>query len=402
VPPVTAPLRIGIDLTSRLPLATGVDTYLEQLVVALGREDRDNRYTIWVNHEDRSFFDGRLPASFSVEARCLRPRPIRLLFQQLAMPALALASRLDVVHSPSFIMPMLRGRQRHLLTVYDMTSFSRPECHEPLRRSAAYRRAIVASLRRAHLVSVPSRATRDRVVEYVPGIDGRRLRLVPPGLDERFRPRPDDEVAEVRARHRLTRPYVLYLGTLEPRKNLPRLVRAFARAVRSAGRPEDLVLAGRPGWEAAPLEAAIEGSGLGDRVRRLGYVEAADLPALLTGATLFVYPSLEEGFGFPPLEAMACGVPTLAGDTTSLAENLRGAAELVPPTDVDALAAAMARLLADPERRAGLREQGIERAARFSWRATAAATIGCYRELGDKIDTRSQPTPVEWPEERPR
>ncbi|MCU0304389.1 MAG: glycosyltransferase family 4 protein [Thermoanaerobaculales bacterium] len=391
---MTAPLRIGIDLTCRLPLATGVDTYLEQLVVALGGEDRESRYTIWVNREDRTFFDGRLPEGFAVAARCLRPRPVRLLFQQLAMPALAIASRLDIVHSPSFIMPMLRGPQRHLLTVYDMTSFSRPECHEPLRRSRTYRAAIVASLRRAHLVSVPSRATRDRVLEHVPEVDGRRVRVVPPGLDGRFRPRPADEVAEVRARLGLTRPYVLYLGTLEPRKNLPRLVRAFARAVQATDRTEDLVLAGRPGWETAPLEEAIRSCGLADRVRRPGYVDAADLPALLTGAALFVYPSLEEGFGFPPLEAMACGVPTVAGDTTSLAENLRGAAELVEPTDVDALAAAMARLLADPGRRAELGRRGVERAARFSWRATAAATVGCYRELAGKIDTRSQPPPV--------
>lgn len=390
-------LRVGIDLTARLPVATGVDTFLEQLVVALGKADRTSRYTIWVNVEDRRFFDGRLPDNFVVAPRCLRPRPVRLLFQQLLMPALALASRLDVVHSPSFIMPLLRGPQRHLVTVYDMTSFSRPECHEPLRRSRLYRWAILTSLRRADLVCVPSRATRAAVLHFAPDVDPAHLRVVPPGIGSVFSPRGSDEVASVRRRYRLERPYVLYLGTLDPRKNLDRLVQAFSRLVTRTDRPEDLVLAGDQGWNAAPLDAAIERGGAAERVRRLGYVAADDLPALLSGAALFVYPSLEEGFGFPPLEAMACGAPTIAADTSSLRENLAGAAELVPPTDVEALASAMARLLADDALRSRRRRLGLERAGRFCWRATAETTVTCYRELSGKIDTRSQPAPYNGP-----
>jgi glycosyltransferase involved in cell wall biosynthesis len=380
------PLRIGIDLTARLPVSTGVDMYLENLVAALGEVDRRNSYTVWLNLEDRGLFDGRLPGNFEVAARCLRPRPARLLFQQVALPAMALGARLDVVHSPSFIMPLLRGRQRHLLTVYDMTFFSHPECHQALRRSGPYRWAILTSLRRAHLVSVPSRSTRDAVLRFVPDVGPEKLRVVPPGIDSDFSPRSSDEVRELRRRLGLERPYVLYLGTLEPRKNLPRLVEAFARLARRPGRDEQLVLAGVLGWDSEPLLAAIAGSGMPERIRRLGYVDGADLPALLTGAELFVYPSLEEGFGFPPLEAMACGTPTVASDTSSLAENLAGAAELVPPTDVDVLAETVARLLADPARRVELGRRGLERAAAFRWEATAAATVACYCELARTHD----------------
>lgn len=382
--------RIGIDLTARLPVATGVDTYLEQLVLALGDVDRYNRYIVWVNVEDRHFFHRRLPPNFRVAARCLRPRPVRLLFQQVALPALALAGRCDIVHSPSFIMPMVRAGRRHLLTVYDMTSFSLPECHETLRRSAPYRWAILTSLRRAHLVSVPSRSTRDEVLRLVPGVERGKLRVVPPGIDAVFSPRSEDEVRTVTEKLGIPRRYVLFLGTLEPRKNLPRLVEAFGRMVERTGRDEALVLAGVLGWESEPLLETIVSSGVADRILRLGYVASDDLPALLSGAGLFVYPSLEEGFGFPPLEAMACGTPTVATETTSLTENLRGAAELVPATDVGALAAAMERMLLDDGLRAERRSQGLERAARFRWDATAAKTVECYDALVSEIDLPSQ------------
>lgn len=387
-------MRIGIDLTARLPLVTGVDTYLESLITALGEVDRENHYTVWVNLEDRTFLTERLPSNFRVVARCLRPRPVRLLFQQVGIPALALLGRMDVVHSPSFIMPLVRGPQRHLLTVYDMTSFSRPECHEALRRSKPYRWAIRSSLRRSHMVSVPSRSTRDQVVRYVPGIARDKLRVVAPGIDPVFTPRPGDEVAAVRRKLGIDGAYVLYLGTLEPRKNLPRLVDAFARLVRDGDRDEQLVLAGRLGWDSGPLLTAIEDSGASHRIKRLGYVASGDLPALLTGADLFVYPSLEEGFGFPPLEAMACGTPTVASDTTSLIENLHDAAELVPPTDVTALAAAMKRMLTDQRLREQRRHRGLECAARFCWPNTAEETVGCYRALVEETDSPSQGAPV--------
>jgi glycosyltransferase involved in cell wall biosynthesis len=384
------PLRIGIDLTARLPVATGVDTYLENLVTALAKEDRENLYTLWVNLEDRDFFNGRLPANFKIVACCLRPRPVRLLFQQIALPAMAVGARLDVVHSPSFIMPMMRGRQRHLLTVYDMTSFSVPECHVALRRSAPYRRAILASLRRAHLVSVPSRSTRNEVMRFVPDLDSEKLRVVLPGIHAAFSPRSPDEVQTVTRRLEVESPYILYLGTLEPRKNLPRLVEAFGRLAQQEERNEQLVLAGVLGWDSGPLLRAIEMSRVAHRIRRLGYVESADLPALMSGARLFAYPSLEEGFGFPPLEAMACGTPTVASATTSLEENLQGAAELVQPDDVDSLTAAMERLLVDSALRRERRRQGLERAAHFRWERSAAETIVCYRALGAENDSLSQ------------
>jgi len=379
---VNRPLRVGIDLTALLPSPTGVDNYLERLVGALAAIDSQTRYTVFVNAEDRRRLAEPLPDNFEVLGRCLRPRPVRLLFQQLLLPAFSVTRRLDVLHSPSFIMPMVRSRPRHLLTVYDMTFFSHPACHERLRRSAPYRRAIVLSLRRADLVTVPSESAAGEVVHYVPEVPRSRLRVVPPGIGEEFRPAPAADVDRVRRQLGLDRPYLLYLGTIEPRKNLVRLVEAFSALAAGGQIEEDLVLAGKLGWGYEPVLEAIRHGGCGSRVRRVGYVAREDLPALLSGARIFVYPSLAEGFGFPPLEAMACGVPTIAARSTSLAENLEGAAELVPADDAPALAAAILKVLRDPGVRSALRERGRERAARFRWQRTAELTADCYRALG--------------------
>jgi glycosyltransferase involved in cell wall biosynthesis len=375
-------LRVGIDLTALLPSPTGVDTYLERLVGALAATDPRTRYTVFANAEDRRRLAEPLPENFEVLGRCLRPRPVRLLFQQLLLPAFSVTRRLDVLHSPSFIMPMMRSRPRHLLTVYDMTFFSHPACHERLRRSAPYRRAIVLSLRRADLVTVPSESAAGEVLRYVPEVQRSRLKVVPPGIGEEFRPAPAAEVDRVRAGLGLDRPYLLYVGTIEPRKNLVRLVEAFSGLAVGGQIDEDLVLAGKLGWGYEPVLEAIRHSGCGSRIRRVGYVARENLPALLSGARLFVYPSLAEGFGFPPLEAMACGVPTIAARSTSLAENLEGAAELVPADDAPALAAAILKVLRDPGVRSALRERGRERAARFRWERTAELTADCYRALG--------------------
>ncbi len=353
-----------------------------RLVLALAEVDKSTRYTVFVNREDRGLFFGRLGGNFEIAGWCLRPRPVRLVFQQLLLPAAAVLGGFDVVHSPSFIMPMLRAGRRHVLTVYDMTFFSHPECHISLRRSRPYRAAILASLKRADLITVPSESTKNEILRFVPSIDESRIRVVVPGISEEFRPPGARETNAAAERFGIQGPYVLYVGTLEPRKNLETLVEAFHRLVMERDIHESLVLAGKPGWGFTPLLERIRDLGLHARVRLLGHVPQELMPGLLGGARLFVYPSLAEGFGFPPLEAMACGVPTISSDSTSLRENLEGAAELVPPGDATALAAAMARLLNDDGLREKLRGRGLDRARVYRWEQTALDTLACYRELG--------------------
>lgn len=372
-------MRIAIDFTSFIPQMTGVDTYMKQLVWNLAKIDRINQYRIYHNYEDRRLFAEGLPLNISHCSLSTRLRPVRLIAQQVLLPAAVSGWGADVVHSPSFIMPYLRGAARHVLTVHDMTSFSHPQCHIALRRSGLYRRMVLASLRRADAVVVPSQATRRAILEFLPDLQPDRIHVTVPGIGEEFRLCDPVSVRDVVARLKLPQPYILYVGTLEPRKNLPALVESYRRLVEAGAIKEHLVLAGKLGWGYEALLKQIQVPALRGRVHLAGYVDQKDLPAVYAGASLFVYPSLHEGFGFPPLEAMACGVPVISTRSSSLAENLERAAELVAPDDIAGLADAMQGLLTDDTLRAKRQGQGLEQARQYRWEQTARETVKSYQ-----------------------
>jgi glycosyltransferase involved in cell wall biosynthesis len=372
-------MRIAIDFTSFIPQMTGVDTYMKQLVWSLAKIDRINQYRIYHNYEDSRLFAEGLPLNVSHCPLSTRSRPVRLIAQQVLLPAAVSGWGADVVHSPSFIMPYLRGAARHVLTVHDMTSFSHPQCHIALRRSGLYRRMVLASLRRADAVVVPSQATRQAILAFLPDLRPDRIHVTVPGIGEEFRLCDPASVREVVARLKLPQPYILYVGTLEPRKNLPVLVESYRRLVEAGAIKEHLVLAGKLGWGYEALLAQIDTPLLRRRVHLAGYVDPKDLPAVYAGASLFVYPSLHEGFGFPPLEAMACGVPVISTRSSSLVENLEHAAELVAPDDIAGLADAMQGLLTDDTLRAKRQGQGLEQARQYRWEQTARETVKSYQ-----------------------
>jgi glycosyltransferase involved in cell wall biosynthesis len=381
-------LHIAIDITALLPRGTGVDAYIKQTVRHLARIDSENRYTLFLNYEDRNLFDRQLPGNFAIRTLSLRPRPVRALFQQAVLPAVAGAEGVDVIHSPAFLLPYLSGGPRHLLAVHDMTFFQMPERHSRLRRSAPFLWAVRKSICKADLICVPSEATRAALLAEIPDVAPARIRLIPYGVDPRFGPAPPQRTEAALERLGLKLPYILFVGTLEPRKNVRLLVESYRRLVAAGDVEEHLVLSGQPGWGIEALERDLQAPELRGRVHRLGYVAAQDLDCVYHGARLFVYPSQCEGFGLPPLEAMACGIPVIATENSSLAENLAGAAELVPNGDAQALACAMRDLLRSPERRAQRRALGFARAARFRWDAAAAETLECYRELARRGPVR--------------
>ena len=375
-------MRIGIDYTAAVWQGAGIGRYTRELIRAVVGLDPAITYRLF-------YAAGGLPAAspYLADLRALgaahpnvqlrpiplSPRLLTMLWQRLRLPlpAEALVGSLDLLHAPDFVLPPTRART--LVTVHDLTFLVRPECAEAgLRRYLS--RAVPRALRRADLVLVDSQATAADLARLL-GVDGARVRLIYPGVDPRFRPLPSAALEATRARFGLPASFILFVGTLEPRKNLPRLVRAFARI---ADPDLHLVIAGRRGWLYEEIFATVEQQALQNRVHVLDFVADAELPALYNLARAFVYPSLYEGFGLPVLEALACGAPVVTSGVSSLIEVAGEAAVLVDPLDEAAIADGITRALSDAAR---LRAAGPAQARQFRWDTAAQRLLACYRTL---------------------
>jgi len=301
-----------------------------------------------------------------------RPGP-RILWEQLMLPPSL--RDVDLFHGMAFVLPaFLRCPQ--VLTIYDL-SFYREPAHLPAARRHYLSRATRWSTRRARRILTISAAVAADIVEYL-GVPRQRIDIAPPGVDHsRFCPRPAEEVAAFRRQKSLPERYWLYVGTLEPRKNLVTLLAAYAQL-----KPEQrvpLVLAGGAGWGTAEIHSCIERWQLRDSVLLPGFLPAAELPLWYNGADWFLFPSLHEGFGMPVLEAMACGVPTLTSDANALRELVGDGSLCIPARDADAWRIALQRIAAGQMMRPQVREHSLQRAAEFTWENTAKQLLASYR-----------------------
>jgi len=347
------------------------------LVLLAGRDDADR----WRPRAGTPGAPGAASiGSWAVVDAVPRRRPARLAWEQVAGPRFGRRHDVDVWHGPHYTVP-LRRRGPSVVTVHDLTMVEHPEWHE--RSKAAYfGRMLPAAVRHADACICVSRHTARRLEERLgTAADGRgrEVVVIPHGVDHgRFRPEPDAR-ADLDALRALgvRPPYVAFLGTIEPRKDVPSLIAAFARVAPT--RPElRLVLAGGAGWDGGAVERAVTASGVAHRVVRTGFVHDAVVPALLRRAGVVAYPSLEEGFGLPALEALACGAPLVTTAGSSVEEFVGDAALLVAPGDVNALSAALERAL-DPVVARVLTARGPAQAAPYRWDAVADAHLGVYR-----------------------
>jgi glycosyltransferase involved in cell wall biosynthesis len=366
-------MHIGID-ASRAAVAarTGTEWYSLQVIRRLVMLDQENSYTLYSR--------APLPAEIPLA-------PPRMAARVMPFPRLWTHARLswemarrspDVLWVPAHVLPLVHPR-RSVVTIHDLGYLYHPASY--LLRHRLYLRLSTAWSARAatHLITVSAVTKADLVREH--GVRPDKVTVVYSGVDTRFQPQVDQVVlTEVRQRYGIPGPYVLYVGTLQPRKNLVRLVEAFSQ-VAQEDETLRLVLAGRKGWLYDDIFATVARLGLTDRVVFTGYVPDDDVPALMAGARLFVLPSLYEGFGVPVVEAMACGVPVVCANIASLPEVAGDAALLVDPTDVDALAAAIRRALTDDDLRRELIARGLRQAARFSWDRCAAETLAVLTNL---------------------
>lgn len=351
---------------------SGVVRYTDELVRALACLGQD--LTVYVTRAE----DG-LDGVAVRRVRASIPTPneyVRAFWEQALVPFDVARLRPEVYHSPNYIVP-LAIRCPTVVTVHDLAFFDRSS-HRL--RSRMYLGALTTiAVKRARRIICVSEFTRDGLVKRFPQVE-ERVRVVGEGVADSFRPQAAGVVDAFRTRHQLERPYVLFVGTIEPRKNLARLIRAFGAAVAESGVEHDLLIAGSRGWMDEEVALAHRESPIAGRIRLLGYVPDEDLAAAYSGADLFAYPSLSEGYGLPPLEAMACGTAVLTSSAGSLPEVVGNAAALVDPTDDAAMAQALSRLLLDRTERERLQAAGLAWSARFRWGRVAEETLAVYRE----------------------
>jgi len=380
-------VKVAIDYTTAVWPGAGINRYTASLVAALAKLDRQNEYTLFYGGsrevpKDSEHWEGMQDILISHPNFTQVPTPLSLKmtlrWQRFAprfWPLERFTGPVDLLHAPDFVAPASRAPQ--VITVHDLSFLTVPECAEE-----GLRKYLTATMPRSvqradHIIAV-SQSTKSDLIRLL-NVAEEKITVIYEGVDSRFHPTSLLKAQRERVGLPDT-PYILALSRLEPRKNFVRLIAAFGQLV-AEGYPHALVFGGRRGWKYEPIIAAAAALNAkhGQRVYFLDHVNERDLPSVYAGAAACAYPSLYEGFGLPPLEALACGTPVLASNVSSLPEVLGDAALLVAPEDVDAIANGLRQLLDDEGLRASLREKGLARAQQLSWQQSAQAVLTLYQ-----------------------
>jgi glycosyltransferase involved in cell wall biosynthesis len=368
-------LRIGIDARTVLSPKTGDRTYTLNLIRALSRVDAENEYFLLL---DREAPKGLLP-----NAPNFHPVVIPTFWERwwtlAQLPLFARRAALDVVHVQYLIPPVCPARV--VTAIHDVSFAVMPETFPRKDRWLLNLFISFSARRAAKVITLSESSKRDLIERFRVPPD--KITITPCGADETMRRVEDSQViADVLRRYKIAPPFILSVGLLQPRKNLPRVVEAFALLrQRHSELTHRLVIAGRIGWGIEPLTQRIRQLQLENAVHFAGYIADEDLPALYSAADLFVYPSLYEGFGIPPLEAMACGTPVVTANVSSLPEVVGDAALTVNPLEVEEISTAMERVLTDATLRQTLSKRGLERAKEFTWERMARLTVEVYQSM---------------------
>jgi glycosyltransferase involved in cell wall biosynthesis len=384
----TSVLRIGVDYTAAVRQGGGIGRYTRNLMRAVADLDSRNQYVLlvaggWTKGENQEHW----PGNFHLCSLPLSDRWMNLLWQRLRIPVPVrwFTGPLDLFHSPDFVLPPT-GRLPAILTVHDLSFLRVPQFFVSGFREYL-ESAVSRAVNNATHILVDSDSTRRDLAELM-GVEARRVTVVYPGVESRFRPILDRNLLDsVRVQYGLPERFILGLSTLQPRKNFQGLIAAFEKLLATQRDPPvfkdlKLVIAGGKGWMYDETLSSVERLGLQDKVLFPGFIKDEDLPALYTLASVFAFPSWYEGFGLPILEAMACGTPVVAADNSSLPEVAGDAALMVDASDTVGLSRSLARVLIDEALRRQLEASGRKQAARFTWQAAAAKLVHAYNTFG--------------------
>ena len=373
-------MRIGLDGIPLGEIKTGVGHYTYELAHALACIAREDEFALVSPFPYATASKDEAALSLPSNLHFIQAKVNRLQRRRwwsLGLPLYVKRGAFSLFHGTNYDVP-LWNRCRTIATIHDLSILLYPETHEThLVRRARWRLPKMA--RAATMIITPSESVRREVGEHL-GIELNKVVAIPEAARRSFRRVPVGETSGVLRRLRIEDEFILFVGTIEPRKNLLTLARAFDEILRTTPLRPQLVIAGKEGWLTEELFAYLKSSHIEERVRFTGYVSDEDLRALYSACRAFVYPSLYEGFGLPPLEAMACGAPVVTSRSPSIMETVGDAARLVSPTDFRELAQTIISLLTDSGERAYRSSVGLRRAAQFSWERTAAATLSVYRD----------------------
>ncbi len=372
-------MRVCLDVSPAVHRRAGLGRYAQELSAALLEVDAENEYLIFFNRPRAARVEPPLHSLRRLTvAWSNKPwRMSALLAHFAGLSQDRLFPGVDLFHATDHLLPRF-SRVRSVFTLHDLAFRLYPETHTALNRwflNVMMPRFLQAA---DAVIAVSEHTKRDALRAY--NLDEAKVRVIYEGVNPRFRPAPPEAVAVIRRKYGLPERFILSVGTIEPRKNLETALAAY-RTLKEGGAAHRLVIAGKKGWLYRGFFRRLREEGLEGEVVFLGFVPDDDLPPLYGGADLFLFPSLYEGFGLPPLEAMACGAPVICSDSSSLPEVVGDAALLVPPLEVRAWAEALRRLLGDADLRADLQARGLARAREFSWARAARATVEVYQQV---------------------
>ena len=378
IPGLVTMSTITIDYTSAAHQGGGIGRFTRELIGGLARLNSEHRFRLFVAGAQHVGLHAPPGPQFCWRPTRVSPHQLTRIWHRvrLPLPIEIFSGRSELFHAPDFVLPPTLPRTRRLVMVHDLSFERVPETFTPwLLRYL--RQAVPRSLRSADHIIANSAATRDDYLTHF-SLAESQFTVIHGGVSPEFQP--VDSAADKHLFPQLKRPFVLAVGTLQPRKNFTRLIEAIA-ILRETGCALELAIAGGRGWLEGEILDTRDRLGLQDAVHLLGYVPDAQLPALYRRARVFAYPSLYEGFGLPLLEAMACGTPTLTASVSSLPEAAGDAAIYIDQNDTDSIAAGLRRLHEDDSLRAALREKGFVRAREFTWARASAKLLGVYDML---------------------
>jgi glycosyltransferase involved in cell wall biosynthesis len=372
-------MRVALDAIPLVAAKTGVGHYTDALAESLARVHHDHQY------------DLLSPFDFSYDCCNGRPAnlnkrffPVRSVFRKwwlFGLPAMLQISPVDVFHGTNYCIPVIAPCPT-VVTFHDMSLLAQSVTHETANVRRGKRRMPLMA-RRASMIIAPSEWTKQEIVKYL-GLRPEKIRVIPEAARDKMKPVPISECQSVIEKHQIKPPYLLYVGTIEPRKNLLTLIRAYQELLVTTSHHPQLVLCGGRGWLDDEVFKLVDELKLQDQIRFTGYVEDGDLPALYSAAEIFIYPSVYEGFGLPPLEAMACGAPVISSNGSSLPEVVGQAGLIHDPSDQRALTQYMVKLLDSSATREHFKQAGLKQAAHFSWDRAARETQAVYDEVVTK------------------